>query len=182
MILKLKPEKPQDKYLAALSYFVKTFNAIALHFSMFAMVLTSCILTYSVVSRYFFKYPTDWQDEFSVFMLIGMIFLCTGYVQSLRGHIGIDALSAILSPKMNALRQFAVDLGSFVFCAFFSIKSWDMVYEAIVEGQTTSTTFSPPLWIPYTMIAIGMSMLSLQILLQILLYFTVNKNENVKTL
>lgn len=165
---------PKRKVAAYLSTIIKTFNTIALNASMVAILFTSVILTYSVISRYFFKFPTDWQDELSVFLLIGIIFLCTAYVQSLRGHIGIDALSAVLSTRMNALRQFVVDIASFLFCAFFSLKSWDMVYEAFVENQTTSTTFAPPLWIPYSMIAVGMSMLSLQIFLQILAYFFIN--------
>ena len=45
-----------------------------------------------MVVRYFFKTPTDWQDEASVFMLVGATFFCTAYVQSYRGHIGIEAL------------------------------------------------------------------------------------------
>ena len=39
---------------------------------MIAMVVTALLLTYSVISRYFFHAPTDWQDEMSVFMLVGV--------------------------------------------------------------------------------------------------------------
>jgi hypothetical protein len=68
---------------------------------MAALVLTALVLTYSVVSRYFFKAPTDWQDEASVFMLVGVTFFCTAYVQSYRGHIGIEALASLLPPAVN---------------------------------------------------------------------------------
>jgi TRAP-type C4-dicarboxylate transport system permease small subunit len=136
------------------------------------MVLTALILTYSVVSRYFFHAPTDWQDEASIFMLVGVTFFCCAYVQSYRGHIGIEALASILPPKVNAVRMFFVDLLSFLFCAFFSWKSWTLWHEAWVDGQTTTSTFAPPLWIPYSMMAAGMTLLSLQILLQVLARIT----------
>ncbi len=57
--------------------------------SMIAMLVACVILTSSVVLRYFLKIPTDWQDEASVFLLVGVIFPCPAHVQSLRGHIGI---------------------------------------------------------------------------------------------
>jgi TRAP-type C4-dicarboxylate transport system permease small subunit len=139
---------------------------------MLAMVLTALVLTYSVISRYFFHAPTDWQDEASIFMLVGVTFFCCAYVQSFRGHIGIEALAAILPPKVNAVRLFIVDLLSFLFCAFFSWKSWTLWHEAWVDGQTTTSTFAPPLWIPYSMMAAGMTLLTLQILLQVVARIT----------
>ena len=55
-------------------------NALLVAISMFAMVLTALVLTYSVVSRYFFRAPTDWQDEASVFMLVGVTFFSAAHV------------------------------------------------------------------------------------------------------
>ena len=146
-------------------------NALLVGIGMCAMVLTALVLTYSVVSRYFFKAPTDWQDEASVFMLVGVTFFSAAHVQARRGHIGIEALAAILPPAVNAARLLLVDVLSFLFCAFFSWKSWTLFHEAWVDGQTTTSTFAPPLWIPYGMMAFGMSLLALQILVQIFARF-----------
>ena len=173
------PAIPDMPALAGFSLLLDRFNSMLLKLSMAAMILTALILTYSVVSRYFFNVPTDWQDEAAVFMLVGVTFLCTGYVQSFRGHIGIEALSSLLSPKANAIRQFFVDLVSCLFCAFFSWKSWALFHEAWVDGMTTSSTFAPPLWIPYAMMAFGMSILTLQILVQVLTHMT-NNSTNTK--
>jgi TRAP-type C4-dicarboxylate transport system permease small subunit len=167
-----RPVLPDNAALAALSVWFDRFNSLLLKLSMFAIVLTALVLTYSVVTRYFFKAPTDWQDEASVFMLVGVTFFCTAWVQSSRGHIGIEALASVLPPKVNALRLFMVDVLSFLFCAFFSWKSWALFHEAWVDGQTTSSTFAPPLWIPYAMMAAGMSLLTLQILVQLFMHLT----------
>jgi TRAP-type C4-dicarboxylate transport system permease small subunit len=65
------------------------------------------------------------------------------------------------------VRLFLVDVASLAFCAFFSWKSWTLLHEALVEGQTTATSWAPPLWIPYGTMALGMSMLCVQIALQL---------------
>ena len=137
--------------------------------SMLALLIACGILTGSVFLRYFLKIPTDWQDEMSVFLLVGAIFMCGAYVQSQRGHIGIDAVAGFFSPAANRLRLLFCDVASFAFCAFFTWKSWSMLHEAFVEGQTTSSSWAPPLWIPYGLMSAGMTLLSLQILLQVLI-------------
>lgn len=105
-------------------------------------------------------------------MLVGVTFFCAAFVQSQRGHIGIEALAPLLPARVNAIRLFLVDLISCLFCAFFAWKSWTLWHEAWVDGQTTSSTFAPPLWIPYAMMALGMTLLTLQLLLQTLVRLT----------
>ncbi|MET3134586.1 TRAP-type C4-dicarboxylate transport system permease small subunit [Oxalobacteraceae bacterium GrIS 1.11] len=167
---------PDNALLALLARRFDQLNRGLLTLSMGALILTALVLSYSVVSRYFFHAPTDWQDEASVFMLVGVTFFCNAYVQSQRGHIGIEALSSLLPRAVNVARRFLVDVISCVFCGFFSWKSWTLFHEAWRDGQTTSSTFAPPLWIPYSMMAAGMTLLTLQILLQALTHMT-NKPE-----
>ena len=162
------PAVPDHPLVAKLSRALDRLNNGLLMLSMVAMMITALVLTYSVVSRYFFKLPTDWQDEASVFMLVGVTFFCGAYVQSLRGHIGIEALASLLPDAVNTARMIFVDIVSLVFCAFFSWKSWALFHEAWRDGQTTSSTFAPPLWIPYGMMAAGMTLLALQIAVQVL--------------
>jgi len=170
------PAVPDNAALAAVSALLDKLNRALVKLSMLALIMTALVLTYSVVSRYFFSAPTDWQDEASVFMLVGVTFFCTASVQSYRGHIGIEALASLLPRRVNAVRLFFVDLVSLLFCAFFAWKSWTLFYEAWSEGQTTSSTFAPPLWIPYSMMAAGMSLLAIQLLVQTLARAT-NKKE-----
>ena len=134
--------------------------------SSIALVLASCVLAYSVVVRYFTSIATDWTDEFSVFLLIGMTFLAAAWVHSQRGHIGIEALASILPPKVNRVRLFIVDILSALFCAFFAWKSWTLLNEAWTEGYVSATAWAPPLWIPYSLMSVGMTLLTVQIILQ----------------
>jgi TRAP-type C4-dicarboxylate transport system permease small subunit len=141
-------------------------NRAVVFLSAIALIVSSCVLTYSVVLRYFSPEPTDWQDEFSVFLLIGVSFGAAAWVHSQRGHIGIEALKAVLPPRLERWRQFVVDILSGLFCAFFAWKSWTLLHEAWVGGYTSSSSWAPPLWIPYLAMAAGTTLLTLQIFVQ----------------
>ncbi len=147
-------------------------NWVVVFVAMFALVAASLVLSYSVVVRYLFKSPTDWQDEMAVFLLVGATFGCGAMVQAHRGHVGIGVLEGLLPPRLNSLRLLLVDTVSGLFCAFFAWKSWTLCAEAWREGQTTSTTWAPPLWIPYSLMAAGMTLLVLQFFCQVLLRLT----------
>ena len=136
-------------------------------FGMLALVAAALVLTSSVVTRYLFKASTDWQDETAVFLLVGATFLCGAFVQQIRGHVGIEALASVLSPRMDAARRVGVDLLCLAFCSLFAWKSWTLLHEAWLEKQTTSSSWAPPLWIPYGLMALGMTLLALQLLVQL---------------
>lgn len=146
-------------------------NSVMIFFGMIALLIASLVLTYSVFSRYLFKAATDWQDEVAVFSIVGAVFLAGAWVQSQRGHVGIEAVSSILPPRVDHIRRIVVDVMTLAFCAFFAWKSWTLFHEAWVDKQTTSSTFSPPLTIPYGLMATGMTLLVLQLVLQVVSYF-----------
>ena len=133
---------------------------------MIALLASALILTSSVATRYFLHASTDWQDEASVFCLVGATFLCSAFVQAIRGHVGIEAVSSLLPPRVDRVRIALVDTGCFAFCAFFAWKSCTLLHEAWSEGQTTSSSWAPPLWIPYLLMSLGMILLSVQLALQ----------------
>jgi TRAP-type C4-dicarboxylate transport system permease small subunit len=153
--------------LAPLARAIEFLNTWIVRAGSLALLAASGILTYSVVSRYFFKAATDWQDEAAVFCIVGAVFASSAYVQSYRGHIGIELLAAFLPPRANRVREIIVDIASFLFCSFFAWKSWTLWHEAYVDKQITNSTWGPPLWIPYALMAFGISLLTVQIALQI---------------
>jgi len=161
----LNPDMP--RLLRPLEKWLLRTNDAMVAIGMLALLMASAVLTYSVFSRYALKASTDWQDEAAVFCLVGATFLCSAFVQSLRGHVGIEAIGGLLPPRFNRLRLLAVDVLSTLFCAFFAWKSWTLFHEAWVEKQTTSSSWAPPLWIPYVLMAAGMTLLTLQLALQV---------------
>jgi TRAP-type C4-dicarboxylate transport system permease small subunit len=147
-------------------------NNIIVVFAAIALIAACVILSYSVLGRALFHSPNYWQDEAAVFLLVGATFMTAAYVQGQRGHIGIEAFIGLLSPTVNRVRLWLVDLASLMFCAFFAWKSWTLAHEAWVDGQVSNSMWSPPLAIPYVLMATGMTLLCLQILLQLIIPLT----------
>ena len=164
------PERsgPGHPLLAGIERAMRLVNRLVMIPCMVAVFAAACILTWSVAARYLFKIPTEWQDETAIFLLIGATFFSGAYVQSLRGHVGVEAVAGLLSRRVNRWRMLVVDLISFLFCAFFSWKSWVLFKEALHDGYTSNSTWGPPLWIPYSLMAAGMSLLTVQLLLEVI--------------
>jgi TRAP-type C4-dicarboxylate transport system permease small subunit len=154
--------------IAAINHLLTWCNRVIVVLASIAMIAACLILSYSVLTRELFQMPNYWQDEAAVFLLVGTAFMTSAWVQQQRGHIGIEAFVGLLSPLANRVRLWLVDVASFVFCAFFTWKSWTLTYEAWDDGQVSNSMWSPPLDIPYGLMALGMTLLCVQILLQII--------------
>jgi TRAP-type C4-dicarboxylate transport system permease small subunit len=158
---------PRYGTLGAIQSGVSGLNTVLAIGSALAIAAAGAVLTWEVMGRYFFEIASDWQDELSTFLLIGATFGAAGWIQAKRGHVAIDALTHILPRGIDAVRKVMADLFSFMFVTFFAWKSWTLFYEAWDEGQTTPSAWGPPLWIPYGCMALGMTLLAVQLLLQV---------------
>jgi TRAP-type C4-dicarboxylate transport system permease small subunit len=147
-------------------------NNIIVVLAALALIAACAVLTDSVLGRALFQSPNYWQDEAAVFLLVGATFMTAAYVQGQRGHIGIEAFVGLLPPMVNRIRLWLVDVASLLFCAFFAWKSWTLTRDAWVDGQVSNSMWSPPLAIPYGLMAVGMTLLCVQILLQIIIPFS----------
>jgi len=132
-----------------------------------ALLAAALTLTYGVVNAHLTGVGVAWQDEVTIFLVSGAVFLSAAHVQGRRGHIGIELFSGMLSPGANRFRRVVLDCLCFVFCAIFAWKTGALLYEAIVEGQTSDSVWGPPLWIPYALLAVGMTALAMQLAVQI---------------
>ena len=134
---------------------------------MIATVASGLVLSYSVFVRDVLHWSTDWQDEISVFLLVGATFLSAPWVQARRGHIAIGAITGLLSPRARRVQQVLVDLVCLAFTGLFGWQCWLLLLESIDSGEVTDSVFAPPLWFPYGMMTAGISLLALRFLVQV---------------
>ena len=78
-----------ERGAAALLAFV---NRFAFRLSAVALVAAAFVLTFGVVTGHLTKSSVLWQDEVTIFLIAGAIFLSAATVQAGRGHVGIDLL------------------------------------------------------------------------------------------
>lgn len=147
---------------------LRAFNRGMAILSAFLILLATIALVYEVVTRYYLQIANDWMIEFCVYLLIAATFLAAAYTQAERGHVGIEVLDEVMSPKWNRYRLMLGDFLSLVVVAFVARNAWHYAWDAYQQGWTTSSTWAPPLWIPYFLMAFGLSTTGLQMIVQIL--------------
>jgi C4-dicarboxylate transporter DctM subunit len=103
--------------------------------SALALLAAGIVLTYGVITAHATGTSIVWQDEVTIFLVAGAMFLAAASVQGKRGHIGIELMSDFLSPRANAARHMIVDVLSFAFCAVFAWKTGALLTESIRCGS-----------------------------------------------
>lgn len=132
------------------------------------LIAASCVaISYEVVSRYYLEAPHTWSLEFNIFLLVGATYLAAGFTQMRRGHVGTEVLESIMPARWNRRRVLAGDVLSLVLCAFVAVKVWQYWWLAWREDWTTDSVWAPHLWIPYALMGFGMTLLSLEYVVQI---------------
>lgn len=132
------------------------------------LIVASCvIITNEVIWRYYLHRPHTWNLEVNIFLLIGATFLAANYTQMKRAHVGTEVLQTLMPARWNRRRILAGDILSALLCAFSAAMVLRYDWKAWSLGWTTDSTWAPPLWIPYTLIGVGLVLISLEYFVQI---------------
>src|SRR5258708_16930381 len=80
---------PVERAIAALNQLIVIVSSVAL-------LGASLVLSYSVIVLYFLKFSTDWQDEMSVFLIIGAVFMWVAALLACRAHYATQVTAGLL--------------------------------------------------------------------------------------
>ena len=152
---------------SALARKIEGLNYFIYRISSLAILLSAFVLTYEVVMRYVLRTPTIWEIEASVYLTIMATFLAAAYGLKDGAHINIDLITRLLPPRFNAGLSIVTSVLSLFFCILIAWKGWAMWWEAFSKGWRSETVWSFPLAIPYFFLPLGMTLLSLQYMIQI---------------
>lgn len=147
--------------------------------TLWAPVAMVALITYDVVSRGLFNSPSLFTDEITGYLLVFIAFMGASQAQRAGRHIGVDVFTGSLPVRVRLRLKLVTSLISIGFLALFWWHAVVMVYKNYVRNVTVPSSLLTPIWIPQLFIPIGMTLLLLQMVVQI--SGTVNEIRSTRT-
>ncbi|RLI06801.1 ABC transporter substrate-binding protein [Candidatus Bathyarchaeota archaeon] len=119
-------------------------------------------VVYEVIMRYFFRSPTEWVFETSLFLFGAMMIIGGCYVLKERRHVNMDVLYSRLPLRTRALLDVITAPIFFAFSGVLLIESVKMMWESWAMRVHSESPWGPPLYPVVTTIPIGALLLLLQ--------------------
>ena len=115
-----------------------------------------------VFVRYVLNQNTIWQTDFVTWSLVAATFVGSPYLLLTRGHVNVDVLPLYLGERPRWWLALASIVMSLAFCMTMAVLTTGLWLEAWQQRWVSDTMWRARLWIPYSAMPIGMTLLSLQ--------------------
>lgn len=147
-----------------------------------SVVVLTLAMVYEVFARYLFDSPTVWSFDIAYMANGAMFILGIAYVLRKDGHIRISVLRDKLSDRSNRLIQGFIYI--LILAPFFGSLSWVAVFKThrawIRQEVETVSPWAPLMWPFYSLIAIGLIAMTLQLIAEGLRSFDLDNNNKTK--
>jgi TRAP-type C4-dicarboxylate transport system permease small subunit len=131
-----------------------------------AVLAMTLIITLDVVMRYAFK-PTKWVEEFSTYLMAGLVFLGLAYTLKENAHIRVDFLMVKLPKRV---RDWLGVINSILLLAFTLILfflNWHFFTTSFALKATSRTSMDVILWPAQLVMPVGLAIMSLLLICNI---------------
>lgn len=130
------------------------------------VVAIFCVVTYEIVSRYFFSSPTFWSVELSTYLLIAVAYFGSAYAHTRGANVRVTLLlDSLPRPLRQILEQSTAWLSLFfvLAAALQTLKFTNINY----VNNTKSYVMLVPQWIPNLPILAGLLLLAASIMFEV---------------
>ncbi len=128
-------------------------------------------ITLSVMSRYFWGEPILLVDEMSRYALIAIVFIGLARCQRADKHIKIRIVTQLLTKERQNQVALATKIMTVLFLGWFVWITSTYVHRLYTNEVASLTLLETPLWIPYLVVPVGFSLLTLELLLEVIRAF-----------
>ena len=115
-----------------------------------------------VFMRYVLNQNTIWQTDFVTWSLVAATFIGSPYLLLTRGHVNVDVLPLYLGERARWWLAFGSIVMSLAFCITMAVLTSRFWLEAWENRWVSDTMWRARLWIPYSSMPIGLTILCLQ--------------------
>jgi len=157
-----------DRILSSpITSFIDLLSRAAFFLCQGSIIAILIIVFSSIITRYFFNYVLEWSDEVVSYIFICSVFFGMAEIMRRREHISVDLLLSGISKRKYSFLELFILIVSLLWCIVMGWQAWAVVVNAFKYGITSSSLLRFPLYISYSFLSIGLTLLTLQILAQI---------------
>lgn len=133
------------------------------------MLVSAVAITCEMIFvRFVLNGSTVWQSEAVIYLVIASTMVGLAYVERQRGHVNVDLLPVILSPRLRFVLEIVTMLASITIIAILLFYGWKFWYYAWVRGWRSDSVWGVKLWIPYLSVPVGFALLLAQMITEFL--------------
>jgi len=163
----IQGQKP-GRGIRAYIYTVSTLSRALAFAATLLIIAAMLVVCQMIVMRYALRAATIWQTDFVVFAATAAMFMGAPYVLMKGGHVGVDVIDMLLSPRTRSRLRLVASLLGLVFCLIMLAATWIQFMDAWEGDWRHASVWAPPLWIPLSVLPASFAMLCLQYVAQIL--------------
>ncbi len=124
-----------------------------------------CVVTVGVFFRRVLQQPLIFGEEYSAYLMVFCVYLGTAYALQQEAHIRVDVLTIRLKEKLRAYLRAITSCISIIYGAVLTWKTVALVFYYKDIGHRALSILETPTWIPLILVPVGLSILSMQMVL-----------------
>lgn len=137
-------------------------------FLVFTLVVMVVLIFMQVIGRYVFESSLTWSEETARYVHIWQVWIGASYAIRQGAHIKVEAFKNIFNKKSQIIIDLLAVLLWSIITLFLAIYGTNLVMTMFARGQL-SPAMRIPMWIPYTAIPVGGTLMSIRLVQQIYL-------------
>ena len=129
------------------------------------MILVSVVITCQMIwMRFVLNESTIWQTEAVTYLMISATLIGLPYVQLLRGHVNVDLVPMMLSPRARKVLALFVLALSIAVISILAFHGYELFHTAWERNWRSESVWGVSMWIPYLALPLGFGLFVLQMI------------------
>jgi len=150
--------------------FVRAVDRLSTGCAVFAaasMAAATLIVVWMVIWRAT-GHSTYWEIELAVYLIVAAVLVGSPYCLMTRGHIGVDLISHLLSPRNARRLERVLAVFGLAVCLYLAWKGLELTLDAFEKDETSGSSWDPLLWPFFALMPTGLALTALQYVAELL--------------
>ena len=152
-----------NRVMAVFTGFSRSANIV----SEIATVALMILIAREVIWRYILNRPSIFSVEISEYIMIFITFMCAGWVLHKNAHVSMTVLTDRFPVRVRVILDIVTSLLTMGVCCVIIWKGALSAVIAFAGNYRSASLIQFPLWISYSFIPLGMTILFLQYIVRI---------------